>query len=94
TLGEAITDITDQTNALIIVVRAADNEEGKAAGVLSTEKGENLTTEDGTKLLTEQKFDVDVNTRASLIAAMGAWSQSESITGYRPRILIAPGFSE
>jgi phage tail sheath protein FI len=94
TLGEAITDITDQTNALIIVVRAADKEEGKSAAVLSTEKGEGLTTEDGAKLLTEQKFDVDVNTRASLIAAMGAWSQSESITGYRPRILIAPGFSE
>jgi len=94
TLGEAITDITDQTNALIIVVRAADKAEGKAAAVLSTEKGVKLTTEGGAKLLTEQKFAVDPDVRASLIAAMGAWSLSESINSYRPRILIAPGFSE
>jgi phage tail sheath protein FI len=94
TLGEAITDITNQTNALIIVVRAADKAEGKAAAVLSTEKGVKLSTEGGAKLLTEQKFAVDPDVRASLIAAMGAWSLSESITRYRPRILIAPGFSE
>lgn len=70
------------------------NWEDKAAAVLSTEKGVKLTTEGGAKLLTEQTFSVDPDVRASLIAAMAAWSLSESVTSYRPRILIAPGFSE
>ena len=32
--------------------------------------------------------------RAAVLAGMQAWAQSESITGYKPRVLIATGFSE
>lgn len=94
TLAEAVTDITDQSNALIIIVRAADTADSKFAGTLRSESGGPLATEEGDLLLTEQLLAVDTDIRASLIAAIAAWSQSESVTGYRPRILIVPGFSE
>ncbi|HFK7187632.1 phage tail sheath C-terminal domain-containing protein [Serratia odorifera] len=32
--------------------------------------------------------------RAAVLAGIAAWSNSESVTGYKPRILIATGFSE
>lgn len=63
TLPDALTDIFDQTGALIVVVRA----ESQA-------------------LQTAQD--------AAVINAIEAFRTSESITGYRPRILLATGFSE
>lgn len=62
-LPDALSDIFDQTGALVVVVRA----EYKA-------------------LQTEQD--------AAIINAIEAFRKSGSITGYRPRILIATGFSE
>lgn len=91
TLADAITDITDQTSALIVVVRAED---GRAPAPLGSENGKKLKAEAGQSLVTEQKIEVTAVLRAALIKAMAAWSDSESLTGYRPRILIAPGFSE
>jgi len=63
TLAAAIADITDQTNALMVVVRV-----------------------DADESATKQ--------RANILAGIECWSESKSVTGYQPRILIAPGFSE
>lgn len=89
TLPEALQEITDQSSALVVVVRVADQ---KQAAALSTEARESITTEDEKRLQSEQQFDIDI--RPNILEGIRAWSSSESITGYHPRILIAPGFSE
>lgn len=63
TLAATIADITDQTNALMVVVRV-----------------------DADESATKQ--------RGNILAGIECWSESKSVTGYQPRILIAPGFSE
>ncbi len=41
-----------------------------------------------------QEETEETKQRAAVLAGMQAWAQSESITGYKPRVLIATGFSE
>ncbi|HEJ6942947.1 TPA: phage tail sheath subtilisin-like domain-containing protein [Serratia marcescens] len=89
TIPPAVQEIADQTNALIVIVRVENNEQSVT---VSTEDKEPITGEDEQRLLSDQIFNVDI--RAKILAGINAWSSSESVNGYRPRILIAPGFSE